>query len=604
MGTNGIEGVLGKAISEASIRRLAGDRFYQRGVDYLEHGRVSFLEESGNSIRSIVDGTERYSVLLTADGEALDSYCSCPVGIGGAFCKHCVATALAWLHGPVAGGSGGFVPRKEKKGSIAGEVAYDDMLDALRAEDKEELIRLLLDWSKSDEALRRRLTLLAAGRKGGGVLIAQVKKDLERAIRIHSFVDYDGMPGYAARVEAVLDDVESLLKGGQAGGMIELCESGVRRLVAAIEKSDDSDGSMGGLMERLQGLHLRACEEARPEPEALAARLFSLEWKAEYGEWSRSAEKYAEVLGAKGLAVFRKLAEAEWVKVPVRTEKQSYSESGDHYRMTSIMESLARQSGDTEQLVAVLERDLSSAHQYLRIASVYREASKEDKALMWAERGVEATSDYDGAALRLFVAEEYQRHERHADALRILWVEFRNAPGLSTYKLLRRFAVKAEEWDEWRARALAHIRRTIAGRLGEAREKGAMVQRWRDRKLDHSLLVEIFLDERKMEDAWKEAQAGGCGDDLWLRLAREREKVYPEDAAPIYLRLGEGAIVGAQASRYEPAIQLLEKAAAALHSLGKSQEFEERFEALRKKHKAKRNLQKLAEERRRFLYLR
>ena len=585
------------AISDELIRRLAGDRYYQRGVDYFQRGRVSFLEVSGNSIHSVVTGTERYAVLLRAKAKTLDHHCECPLGIDGEFCKHCVATALAWLHGQV-------VPGTAEKDEMSTEVTDEDVAKALQAEDKEALIELLLDWSERDEALRGRLMLLAAGRKGSGVLIAQARKSLEQAIRIRGFVDYAGMPGYAARVDAALDAVEALLKRGQAGGMIDLCEAGVRRLAAAIGNTDDSDGYMGGLMERLQYLHLRACEEARPDPEALARRLFLFELNAEYDEWSRCAEKYANVLGAKGLAVFREMAETEWAKVPVRTERRSHSGSGDYYRLTSMMESLARQSGDIEELVAVLERDLSSAYQYLRIAGAYREAGNYDKALGWAERGVAATSGYHGAGLRLFVAEEYQRRERHADALRIIWIEFRNSPGLGSYKLLQKFARKAEDWDDWRAQALAYIRRIIAGTSGEDRNDNTVAHRWRYRKQDHSLLVEVFLDERKIEDAWREAQAGGCRDDLWLRLAKEREKKHPEDAAPIYLRLGEQAIVNAQSSRYEPAIQLLEKAAILLHPLGRGQEFEELFEALRQKYKAKRNLQKLAEERRKFLYLR
>ena len=504
----------------------------------------------------------------------------------------------AWLHGLAAASVG-----RERKSRASTEITGEDVVSALQAEEKESLIQLLLDWSERDWELRERLMLLAAGQKGGGVLAARVRRSLEQAIRIRGFVDYRGMPEYAVRVDAAIDAVEGMLKGGQADDVIELCEVGVRKLVDAIGKTDDSDGYMGGLMERLQDLHLKACEKARPDPEALARRLFACEMKAEHDEWSQSAEKYAEVLGVNGLSVFRKLAEAEWAKVPVRTEARSYSESGECYRITSMMESMARQSGDVEQLVAVLERDLSSAHRYLRIAGAYREAGRHDKALAWAERGAVAIPGGDGAALRVFVAEEYQRQERHADALRMIWAEFRNRPDLTSYKLLAGFASKADEGDDWRERALEHLRRVMTGKPGEARSDGAMAHRWRDRKQDHSLLVEIFLYEGRAEDAWQEAQAGGCGDDLWLRLAREREKMHQEEAAPIYLRLAEQSIIHAQVGRYEAAVQLLEKAAALLHSVGRSEEFEELFGTLRVKYKAKRNLQKLVEERRGFLYL-
>ncbi len=586
-----------KIISDSWIRRLAGDLYYQRGLDYFQRRLVSSLEESGDSIRSIVAGTEDYAVLLTATAKRLDYHCECPLGLDGEFCKHCVATALAWLHGQA-------VPGTVKKTAASREITDEDVAKALQEEDKATLINLLLERAEEDETLRERLLLLAAGQKGAGPLIAQARKSLEKAIRIRGSVDYREMPTYAAKVESAIDGVEALFKSGQANGAIDLCEAGLRDLAAAIEKTDDSDGYMSGLMERLQELHLSACEEARPEPEALAGKLFFFEINSEYGEWSNSAENYADVLGAQGLAAFRTIAEAEWAKIPVRTERGGGDREDHHYQLTAIMESLARQSGDVEQLVAVLERDLGSAHQYLRIAGLYREAGNHDKALAWAERGAAFASGYDGAPLRLFLAEEYQRRERHADALRIVWVEFRNSPEFSRYKTLGDFARKAEEWDDWRAQALAYIRRTIAEKPvqdGGKRVTG-IGHRWWNR--DHSLLVEIFLDEQETEEAWQEAQAGGCRNDLWLRLAAKREIEHPEDAVSVYLRLGEQAIVHAQGSRYEPAVQLLEKAAALLHSQGRSEEFEQLFETLRQKYKAKRNLQKLAEARRKFLYLR
>jgi hypothetical protein len=71
---------------------------------------------------------------------------------------------------------------------------------------------------------------------------------------------------------------------------------------------------------------------------------------------------------------------------------------------------------------------------------------------------------------------------------------------------------------------------------------------------------------------------------------------------PIYLRLGEKAIVDATSSRYEPAVALFERAAALMQLLGKSKEFEALLNVLRQRYKARRSLQKLAEARRKFLY--
>lgn len=593
-------GLLESVLSDASVRRFAGATYYKRGLEYFQRRRVKRVERFGDSLEALVVGTETYAVVLTATAKSFTYRCVCPLGEEGAFCKHCVATALAWLHGEAVTAPAATTKATGRK--TAAQVTIDDVAQALAMEDKETLIRWLLEWSEQEEGLRRRLMLLAAGRKGSGVLAAEARRSLERAIRVRGYVDYEAMPTYAARVETAFAGVEALLQQGEAAEAMELCEAGARWLGAAIERMDDSDGHGHSLLERLTELHLKACERAQPDVESLAVKLLTLELASSYGEWTGTAQRYAHVLGAKGLAAFRELAGREWAKVRVRMQRDRDEDEGNRYRLAAIMEALARQSGDVEELVSVLERDLSSAARYQRIAVTYREAGEHEKASLWAERGAVIYPGYDGAALRMFVAEEYQRSERHAEALRLVWLEFRNQPRLAGYQLLERFARAAEDWEEWRQQALTHIRGTIAGRRNKAQPgDGSMSHSWRQPK-DHSLLVEIFLYEGALEDAWREAQNGGCGDSLWLAVAGEREKQYPEDAVPIYLRLGEKAIVEATSSRYEPGVALFERAAALMQSLGRSGEFEVLLDALRQRYKAKRNLQKLAEARREFLY--
>ena len=60
------------------------------------------------------------------------------------------------------------------------------------------------------------------------------------------------------------------------------------------------------------------------------------------------------------------------------------------------MESLARVSGDIDELVAIKAKDLSSAYQFLRIAEILLGAGRKDEALTWAERGLTAFSRSDG----------------------------------------------------------------------------------------------------------------------------------------------------------------------------------------------------------------
>jgi uncharacterized Zn finger protein len=274
---------------------------------------------------------------------------------------------------------------------------------------------------------------------------------------------------------------------------------------------------------------------------------------------------------------------------------------GQHFRITHIMESLAQASGDIEQLVAVMSRDLSSAYNYWKIPEVYREARQHDNALLWAEKGLQAFPDHTDGRLREFAAEEYHHRRRHDDAMKLMWAEFSERPCLESYKTLERHAKKAGAWPGWRDRALAEIRLRITKAKEKAR--GQTRPRWMQADENNSPLVEIFLHEGSPEEAWREAQAAGCSDRLWLRVAADREKEHPEDAAPIYLKLAEAAVAATSNGRYEDAVGLLVKAALVMRRLDRGAEFIRHLEALRLKYKIKRNFIKLVEQKRKSLYL-
>ena len=77
----------------------------------------------------------------------------------------------------------------------------------------------------------------------------------------------------------------------------------------------------------------------------------------------------------RGLVAYRRCAEAAWAHVPqTRPGEKDPEEYGRNFRIKSIMETLARQSGDIEALVAVKARDLSSAYAFLQIMEIYRDA--------------------------------------------------------------------------------------------------------------------------------------------------------------------------------------------------------------------------------------
>ena len=585
---------LSKAMNDAVLRRLAGDRSYQRGRDYYHGGRVEVLEDEAGRLCAMVRGSQAYTVALCADEGVLDYSCDCPIGADGVFCKHCVAAALAYLNRK-AGPETAAARRKVK------EITRADAAKILRDEDKDALTRMVLEWAQDDERLHERLLQYAARRSGPESGVAAAMRAFEKAVRVHSYVGYREASAWARGVDDAIDNISRLLEDGQSAVVIELCESALQKLVGAAGAIDDSDGHLSVLRDRLQDVHFRACQGAKPDPLALAGRLFTFELNSELDVFYGSAEGYAKILGVKGLREYRRLAEAEWDKVPVQAANSADSEWIGHHRITDIMESLAKASGDIEELVAVMSRDLSHAYSYLRIAEIYREARHHDQALLWAEKGLKAFPAHTDERLREFAAEEYHRRRRHEDAMKLMWAEFLERPYLETYRTLERHARKARSWPEWRDRALAEIRRCIA----EANKgsRGHRRSRWTQPNVDHSQLVKIFLYERDPEAAWREAQQGGCSEDLWLQLADARAQDCPADAAPIYLRQAEAHVAGRSNGYYEDAVELLVKAAAAMKRMNRNEAFVGNLEALRVKYKIKRNFIKLLGQKEKSLYL-
>ena len=94
---------------------------------------------------------------------------------------------------------------------------------------------------------------------------------------------------------------------------------------------------------------------------------------------------------------------------------------------------------------------------------------------------------------------------------------------------------------------------------------------------------------------------------LWwaplAQLAAAREKEHPADAAPIYLKQSEAALVATHNGRYDDSIELLAKAAGVMKRMNQNEEFVRHLEALRVQYKRKRNFIKLVEKRRKSLYL-
>lgn len=556
-----------------AIIDLAGSLYFQRGRHYLEDGRVGQIRATDDAIEATVRGEHTYAVRVSLDGSRIASDCTCPIGETGAFCKHCVALSLAWLRPPAADADA--APRAKTRGPVVTGAPVDPVKPFLAGLARDALIELITSEMDRDEELAARIRLRVAMAAPAGEGMPALEQALDRATHVRGILRYGDVAAFARGVDDTADILDRLARDGRPGAVIDLAERALHRLEQALELADDSDGLIGDLLDRFQTLHLDACRATRPDPVTLAERLFRWELEGDWEVFRGAAQRYADVLGEAGLATYRRLAEAEWARIPAlgSGEEDATDEDDDRFAVTYMMESLAQAFQDVDMEIAVLSRDLSSAYHFLRVAQLCRDAGRGDEALDWAERGVRAFPSRTDVRLREFLADEYLRRSRGDDAMGLIWAEYSEGPALERYKLLKQYADRSGAWASWRPRALGELRQSIEQAMAAERARAQSPRyRWQE-PADGSQLVAILLWEGHVDDAWAEARRLGCRRGTWLTLARQSEETRPDDALAVYRQEVAGLFGVTDKRVYAEVVDLLRRIRTLMSRLGREADF-------------------------------
>jgi tetratricopeptide (TPR) repeat protein len=442
---------------------------------------------------------------------------------------------------------------------------------------REQLVARLLALAERDEVA---LTALRAEQAAasGEFDLAACRKELTARIRISGYVDWRGAAGYAQRVHGLLDVLEALLAVGRPADVVVLAEHVMARLDTALGRIDDSNGHMGGVLDRVSDLHLAACDAARPEPKRLAVRLVEFALKSDW-EWFLDApQRYADMLGEEGLAAYRARLEPEWEALPALPPAETRV-FGFHDRrrfsVTRLRESLARAEGNVDELVSVLAKDLSSPYRFCEIAEELEQAGREREALVWLERGLRAFPPAADERLRSRLIRAYTRDGQVEDAVALAEGAFAAEPRASTYRELRDTASALPDWPERRAAALQRLRDPAAG----GRPLGRYFAQ------DRSEVVRAQLEEGELEAAWADAVAGGCELRLWRQLADARRERHPDESIGVYRRLLDQILEQADVRAYHEAVALLREIQKTLRDHAREDEFADDVGRIREAHR-------------------
>ncbi len=566
------ENALADVLTKEALERAAYGQSFERGRRYFEQGRVKALKESGGVVSARVRGSDWYDVELRVEDGELAGTCSCPVGEDGLFCKHCVATGAAWIVSEA-------LSTDERKGAGSPE-AVRQYLDELP---KKKLVDMLVAQARTDGALRQRLTLAVARSRPSGPDLVSIEAAIRGATAAGEPWSRIRHRDRGRRLEAVVEALSEILAAGDATSAMRLAALGFERSVPAAGPSYYPDAEMAVVAGRFLSLHVRACAAVKPDPAELARWLFEFETTCFSYMLDGLVFKYAELLGEKGLAVYRELAEKAWREAQTRKRRAT---PGEPVRLDAVAKNAALLTLDPMLMAEVSQLGLDSPWAYYNCANRCLEGKQPDKALAWAELGVKAFPNQPYEALHRLLANEYARRGQLTDALNQVWAMFTCEPGIKNYVELRTLAKKAGQPSVFRDEALEYLKERAA-----RAPKPAPGFEFADERLRcGSLIVEILLKEKNVDAAWREAQAGGCHEETWLKLARAREAGHPADAIGVYQRLAEDVVQGADNEAYKAAVRCLRRAESVIAGLGQSRKFREYLAGFRERHRRKKNL--------------
>lgn len=146
-------------------------------------------------------------------------------------------------------------------------MAKNTIREWLNTQKKDVLVSIIVEQAEDDERLFRQLSLKAARSKPCNV-------EAYRA----ALEAYD----YASGIDDIVDSIEELLDDNRALEVVKLVNYALNTVERALNYVDDSSGSIGGILDRLQNIHLEACKKAKVDPQELVTQFFKRELRTDF----------------------------------------------------------------------------------------------------------------------------------------------------------------------------------------------------------------------------------------------------------------------------------------------------------------------------------
>ncbi|MEH6656868.1 SWIM zinc finger family protein [Leeuwenhoekiella marinoflava] len=231
------------------FEHIIDETILKRGLSYFKNGFVSeFSEVSIGEFESNVSGTEEYTVNLKVENDVIVEYnCDCPYDMG-PVCKH-IAASIFYLkqdHLNLNQQNRPLTKKKKRK------TVFQELKDVLDKVSHQDLKKFIQEQSNIDKQFRNLFLSNFAHlneSQSKEFYQKQIKSVVNSATDRHGFIGWHEMKYLEQGIYPIVAIAEKQLESNNYLSVIYICTALMEEMIEAIQFSDDSNGSIGGILD-------------------------------------------------------------------------------------------------------------------------------------------------------------------------------------------------------------------------------------------------------------------------------------------------------------------------------------------------------------------
>ncbi|WP_132248265.1 DUF6880 family protein [Primorskyibacter sedentarius] len=212
----------------------------------------------------------------------------------------------------------------------------------------ETLAELVMELVKGSAVLQRRARMALSAAQGPGEVAADLRKRFASLRRSTSFVNWRKQRALVKDLEGLLGMIETSVIPHDANEAFELLWAFLQLALSIHERTDDSNGAVGGIMGEAMELIAKIAPKISTDRIALAERVLDAVADAGYGEFDGIIPATAEALGQDGLEHLKQITKAWADAPPTEEELEQYQGYG---LMSSAEDSVRRNKQLTRSII-------------------------------------------------------------------------------------------------------------------------------------------------------------------------------------------------------------------------------------------------------------